>query len=205
MAVVSPKALLFLGVKFFERGDYQASARYLALASTPEEPKNTEAMVWSYLGQAELKNKSYQAAVTALDNYLAQTPGGAGRAGSLIFKGRALLGLGSFEEASQCANEGLQMVKEGRLHAQLQMLQGDIALARGDASETAGDHAKATEEWKKAAGNFVVVSQIFVDPEITPEAAYKATIALEKIGEKAKAEGLRKQLKTKYPNFKPTE
>jgi tetratricopeptide (TPR) repeat protein len=162
-------------------------------------------MVWSYLGQAELGNGNHAAAVTALDNYLAQTPEGAGRAGALIFKGKALLGLEKFDEASACANEGLQMVKEGRLHAQLQMLQGDIAMARGDASEKAGDHAKAMEAWKKAAGNFVVVSQIFVDPEITPEAAYKAIQALDKIGENAKAEALRKQLKAKYPNYEPQE
>jgi tetratricopeptide (TPR) repeat protein len=204
-AVVSPKALLFLGVKFFERGNFGASARYLSLASTPDDPKNTETAVWNYLGQAQLKNKNYDSAVSALNNYLAQTPGGAGRASALIFKGKALLGLKNFEEASQCANEGLQMVKEGRLHAQLQMLQGDIAMAGGDAYEAAGDHAKAMEEWKKAAGNFVVVSQIFVDPEITPEAAYNAVRALEKIGETAKAEALRKQLKTKYPNYAPAE
>jgi tetratricopeptide (TPR) repeat protein len=204
-AVVSPKALLFLGVKFFERGNFGASARYLSLASTPDEPKNTEAMVWNYLGQAQLKNKNYDSAVAALDNYLAQTPSGAGRASALIFKGKSLLGLKKFDEASQCTIEGLEMVKEGRLHAQLQMLQGDISMAAGDAYEAAGDHAKATEEWKKAAGNFVVVSQIFVDPEITPEAAYKAVQALDKIGETAKAEALRKQLKAKYPKYTPAE
>jgi tetratricopeptide (TPR) repeat protein len=204
-AVISPKALLFLGVKFFERGNFGASARYLSLASTPDEPKNTETIVWNYLGQAQLKNKNYDSAVAALDNYLAQTPGGAGRAGALIFKGKALLGLAKFDEASQCASEGLEMVKEGRLHAQLQMLQGDIAMAAGDAYEAGGDHAKALEEWKKAAGNFVVVSQIFVDPKITPEAAYNAVRALEKIGETGKADALRKQLKAKYPKYEPAE
>lgn len=202
-AAISPKALLFLGVKYFERGNFRSSARYLALASTPADPKNTEAMVWNYLGQAELKNGSYDAAVTALDNYLAQTPGGAGRANALINKGQAQLALGKFAEADQCANDGLQMVKEGRMHAQLQLLQGDIALAHGDAYAAANDQANATNEWKKAAGNFVVVSQIFVDPEITPEAADKAARALEKIGEKAKADALRKQLKAKYPAYQP--
>ncbi len=204
-AVISPKALQLLGMKYFERGDFASSARFLRIASTPSAPENTEALVWNYLGQAELKNGNHQAAVTALDNYLAQTPGGAGRAGAMVFKGKALLGLRRYDDASQCALDGLQMVKEGRLHAQLQMLQGDIAEARGDAYEASGDHARALEEWKKAAGNFVVVSQIFVDPAITPEAAYKAVRTLDKIGENAKAEALRKQLKAKYPNFKPKE
>ena len=205
-AAISPKALLFLGVKYFERGNFRSSARYLALASTPETPQNTEAMVWNYLGQAEYKNGNYQAAVTALDNYISQTPDEAGsvsggRVNALLNKGHALRAMNKFDEASQCANEGLSKVHEGRLKAQLQMLQGDIALAHGDSYAAAGDQANAMDQWKKAAGNFVVVSQIFVDPEITPEAADKAAEALEKIGEKAKAEGLRKQLKSKYPNY----
>lgn len=202
-AAISPKALLFLGVKYFERGNFRASARYLARASTPDAPQNTEAMVWNYLGQAELKNGSHEAAVKAIDNYIAQTPDGAGWANALIHKGHALLALGRFEESSNCASEGLERVKEGRLHAQLQMLQGDIALAHGDSLSAGGDQVRAMDEWKKAAGNFVVVSQMFVDIEITPEAADKAATALDKIGEKAKAEALRKQLKAKYPSYEP--
>jgi hypothetical protein len=97
------------------------------------------------------------------------------------------------------------MVKEGRLHAQLQILQGDIALAHGDALAAGGDQTRSVEEWRKAAGSFVVVSQIFVDPEITPEAAHKAAKALEKIGEQAKADALRKQLKSKYPAYQPKD
>ena len=55
-----------------------------ALASTPAEPRNTEALVWSYLGQAELKNRNFDAAVTALNNYLDQTATGGGRANALV-------------------------------------------------------------------------------------------------------------------------
>jgi TolA-binding protein len=202
-AAISPKALIFLGVKLFERGDFRRSARYLRMASTPDSPQSTEALVWNYLGQAELKSGDNDNAIKALDNYLAQTPGGGGRASALIYKGKALLATGDFDAASACAAEGLQMVKEGQLHAQLQMLQGDIAEARGDAYAKAGDQPKAMEEWKKAAGNFVVVSQIFVDPAITPEALFKAIRVLEKIGDKAKAEKLRNQLNSKYPNYQP--
>ena len=204
-AVISQKALLYLGVKYFERENFRSSARYLGLASTPDAPQNTEALLWNYLGMAELKNGHHEAAVKALDHYLAQTPGGGGRAGALISKGQALLALGSFDQANECAREGLEMVKEGRLHAQLQILQGDIALAHGDALEASGDHVRALEVWRKAAGSFVVVSQIFVDPEITPEAAHKAAKALEKIGEQAKADALRKQLKSKYPAYQPKD
>ncbi|HSJ03618.1 MAG TPA: hypothetical protein VK956_14245, partial [Verrucomicrobium sp.] len=135
--------------------------------------------------------------------YLSQTPEGAGRAKALLSKGHALLGKKSLDEADACAIEGLQIQKEGRLHAQLQLLQGDIFMARGAAATAANDAAGANAAWQKAAGNFVVVSQVFVDPLITPEAAHKAAEALEKLGQKDKADALREQLRTKYPNYTP--
>lgn len=201
-ASVSPNVLTFLGVKLYERRDFRQSAKFLGRATTPAEPNLTQSLVWNYLGKAELENGKFEEAVKALEFYLQQTPTGVGRAQALLTKGHAHLGLGKFEDADKCADEGLQMVKEGRLHAQLQLLQGDIAYTHGNAYAAAGDKVNAQVEWKKAAGSFVVVSQIFVDPEITPEAADKAANALEKIGEKAKAESLRKQLATKYPNYK---
>jgi TolA-binding protein len=202
-ASITPKALSFLGVNFYNRGNYRSSARYLNLASTPDQPAVTEPVVWEYLGLAELENGNHEAAVKAFDNYLAQTPEGAGRVKAFLNKGRAMLSLGKFDEADGCVTEGLKLTQQGDLHAKLQILQGDIALNHGDAFSASGDQPAALAEWKKAAGNFVVVSQFYVHPDITPEAAYKAVKALDKIGEKEKAEALRKQLKSKYPNYKP--
>jgi tetratricopeptide (TPR) repeat protein len=136
---------------------------------------------------------------------MAQVPEGADHAQALLGKGRALLGLGKFDDADQCGVDALSKVKEGQLHARLLLLQGDIAMARGDALEAAGDHANALVTWKKAAGDYVVVSQIFVDPAITPEALYKAALVLDKLGEKDKADVMRKALENKYPNYKPKD
>ena len=47
-----------------------------------------------------------------------------------------------------------------------------------------------------------MISQIFVDPEITPEALTKASLVLEKLGDQTKADALRKQLASKYPSYK---
>ena len=105
-------------------------------------------------------------------------------------------------DAEKAATEGLSMGHEGRLRAQLQILQGDIANGHGDALAKAGDPNAAKAEWQKSAGSYVVISQIFVDPEITPEALSKAVAVLEKMGDAAKAEALRKQLTSKYPDYK---
>jgi len=200
-ASISPSVLIFVGAKYYERGNTKAAARYPTRVSTPNDPTGTESTVWNLLGLSELANGNFDAAVKAFENYMAQVTGGEGHAQALLGKGRALLGLGKFDDAEACANEALSTVKEGRLHARLQLLQGDIAKARGDALEEAGDHPNAVNAWRKAAGNYVVVSQIFVDPAITPEALDKAAEILEKLGEKDKAESLRKMLEQKYPNY----
>jgi len=201
-ASISPKILTYLGAKFFERNNFRSAAIYLTRASTPDHPESTELLVWNYLGMAELENGRFQEAINSLDNYLAQTPTGGGRAKALLGKGRALLGLGKFDEAEKCATEGINMGQQGRLRAQLQILEGDIADAHGDALAKAGDPDGAKKEWQKSAGSYVVISQIFVDPEITPEALTKACAVLEKLGDQAKADALRKQLASKYPNYK---
>jgi tetratricopeptide (TPR) repeat protein len=201
-AIISPKILTYLGAKFFERANYKAASTYLNRASTPDQPTGTEALVWNYLGMAELENGRFDKALVALDNYLTQTPEGGGRAKALLSKGRALLGLERFDEAEKCATEGINMGSQGRLRAQLQILEGDIANAHGDSLAKAGDPVLAKKEWQKSAGSYVVISQIFVDPEITPEALSKAIAVLEKMGDNTKAETLRKQLASKYPGYK---
>lgn len=201
-ASISPKILTYLGAKFFERNNFRSAAIYLTRASTPDHPESTETLVWNYLGMAELENGRFKESIVALDNYLAQTPSGGGRAKALHGKGRALLGMGKFEEAEKCATEGINMGQQGRLRAQLQILEGDIADAHGDALAKLGDPDSAKKEWQKSAGSYVVISQIFVDPEITPEALTKASLVLEKLGDQTKADALRKQLASKYPSYK---
>jgi tetratricopeptide (TPR) repeat protein len=202
-ASISPSVLGWLGERYFKRENYKAAAKYLVKATTPDNPSGTPGLVWTYLGMAELENGNFDASVRALDFYLAQTPDGTGRAKALLTKGHALLGKKSLDQADACAIEGLQIIKQGRLYAQLQLLQGDIFVERSKAQEAAGDLDGAKSSLQKAAGNFVVVSQIFDDPAITPEAGYKAADALERLGQKDKAEAIRQQMKTRYPNYVP--
>lgn len=201
-ASVPPNVLTWLGLKYFDQGKFKQSSRYLALASTPDEPINTDPRVWNYLGMARLENGDYDNAIIAIDHFLSQTPDSAAKARALLTKGAAYLGKGEFDTANAAAEEGLEFVKSGKPQALLLILQGDISVARGNQLEKAGDTAAARAEWQAAAGKYAVPSQFLDDPEITPEALEKSAKVLDKLGETEKAEKAREQMK-RYPDYQP--
>jgi tetratricopeptide (TPR) repeat protein len=90
-----------------------------------------------------------------------------------------------FDEADKVAQEALQVVKDGKLQAELLILEGDIYAAQGDKLAAEGQQAAAVEKWKAAAAKYAVPSQFFDDPDVTPDALYKAAKALEKAGDEA--------------------
>lgn len=200
-ASTPPNVLGWLGITLFNKADYARSARFLTYA-TMEDPASSS-VIWDHLGRAWLELKKYDDANTATDKLLANPPDVGTKARGLLTKSRALLGMGLFTEADQVAKDGLTIVKDGKLQAQLLIQEGDIYYEEGEKLAKAGNNAAAVQKWQDAAGKFVVPSQIFVDPQITPEALFKAARALDRAGETPKAEELLKQLKARYPDYRP--
>ena len=203
-AQIDPLVLKYLALVYFQRGNYKASIPYFRMQTTPGSPETTPASVWNLLGIALVETGQYKEGLEALENYLtqakAQSLGTDSRA--LFYKGRALLALKDLPAANKVVTEALQGERQGKLHGQLSLLEGDINQAMGDELEAKGDHAGAVEKWKLAAGNYVVVSQTFVDPELTPAALEKLIEILEKMGDHLKADSFRSQLQSKYPDYK---
>jgi len=204
-AVLVPRMLGYLGLTFFDKKDFNRASRYLTWAATPDTPENTEAPIWNYLGQALLEVRNYEDSVKAMDNFINVAPDGPGKAKGYHVKAKAELGLGLYDEASETAAKGLHIVKDGGLQGQLLIVQGDALLALGDKKEAEGNHDGAAKDWKEAAGKYVMPSQMLDDTVVTPEALDKTARTLDRLGDKVKAEELRQQLKTKFPNYKPEE
>lgn len=202
---VPPNILKWLGLKLYSGDDYKRAARFLELAVTPETPGNTEPVVWNYLGMAQLQNQQYDASIQATDNFLKSEPDSATRSRALLTKGRAQLGKGLFDEADQAAQEALQVVKDGRLQAELLILEGDIYAAQGDKLAAEGQKDAAIGKWKDAAAKYAVPSQFFDDPDVTPDALYKAAQVLQKAGDSAKAKQMLQQLQQRYPKYQPKQ
>ena len=87
-----------------------------------------------------------------------------------------------------CGLGGLTSQKEGRTNAEARLLLGDVALAEGDPAS--------------AAREYLVVGQIFSDPQITPTALSKAAAAFRQSGDDTKAAQLEAQIQGDYPDFK---
>ncbi len=203
-ASTPPNVLTWLGITLFNKGDYSRSARFLTYAANIN-PDATAAQVWDHLGRAWLELKKYDDSLAATDKFLHSPPDLAAKARGLFARSRALLGLGRHAEAITSAEEGLQIVKAGKLQAQLLILEGDILYEEGELLAKGGDQAGAVAKWKESAAKCVVPSQVFLDKDITPEALFKAARALNAAGDRAKAEQFIRQLKQSYPSYQPPE
>ncbi len=200
-ATLQPRMMGYLGLTFFNRKDYARSARYLTWASSPDAPGNTDPSIWNFLAQSLLEVKNYAECVQAADNFLATSPQPAPKAVILLVKARAQLGLDKFDIAQSTADEGLHIVKGGVEQGRLLIVQGDALLAQGDKLESDGDHDAAAAKWQEAAKKYVTPSQLISDPKVTPLALTDEIKALERLGDKAKAEQMRKELRQHYPNY----
>ncbi len=183
-----PQVLEHLGRQLAAAGKYEDAEFFLTALTDPSKPEKTAASVWRILGQARAQLKKHQEAIAAFDQYLLQTDRPSERAAAYLDRGVAQLCLGDHAAARESAQESLRSQKEGRTNAEARLLLGDIAAASGNLSEAVKD--------------YLVVSQIFMDPEITPKALTKAINAYRTLGDQAKAQELTQELSRSYPEYK---
>ena len=205
-AAVPPNVLGWLGLSLFAKDEFKRAVRYLALATTPDEPQNTMPTIWNYLGMAQVETGAFKPAIEALNHFLDVTPQpGKERGQALLYRSRAFLGLDMHTEALASADEALGFIKTGRLHADLLLVEGDVLFDRAGILEKEGRINPAIEEYRAAAAKFIVPSQFFVDPVVTPKAIWRTIRALEKAGDVDRARTLRTELSAKYPKFSPAD
>ena len=111
------------------------------------------------------------------------------RARALLDKSVALSGMKEFARATAAAEDALNLEKQGRVNALARLQLGDVAMDEGLPDQ--------------ALKHYTVVSQIFVDPQITPLAMEKVALAHDKAGDTTKAEEVRAQRRDKFPDYEP--
>jgi tetratricopeptide (TPR) repeat protein len=205
-AAIPPNVLGWLGLSLFAKDDFKGAVKYLAMATVPDEPQNTIPTIWNYLGMAQVETGAFKPAIEALNHFLDATPQpGQERGQALLYRCRAYLGLDMHTQAMASADEALGFIKTGRLHADLLLVEGDVLFDRAGILEKEGKINPAIDEYRAAAAKYIVPSQFFVDPVVTPKAIWRTIRALEKAGDVDRARTLRKELTEKYPKFTPAE
>jgi tetratricopeptide (TPR) repeat protein len=160
------------------------------LVSNPQEPRETPKEVWRYLAKARLETGDGEGALAAANNVLAVEDNPGWKADGLLDRGRALLMLNRDSEARIAADEGAALRPQGRTSAGLRILSGDL-------------NFKA-RNFGPAAADFLNVIQFHEDADLKPLAISKYIRVLEEQGKAAEAEKFRSQLKTEFPDWKPS-
>lgn len=187
-AVIPPPVLEYLGKKLAAQEDYEGADYFLTEISTPDEPAQTVASTWKIIAECRQKLKKHVEAILAYDHFLLQTERPSERATAYLERGISQFCLRDFEKARNSAQESLRSQKEGRTNAEARILLGDIGASEGNLEE--------------AAREYLVVSQIFSDPEVTPKALAKAINAYQSLGNREKAQELQDELTAQFPGYK---
>ncbi len=187
---IPDQAIQWSGMQSYNAGDFSSAAKSLALVSNPQEPRETPKEVWRYLAKARLETGDGEGALAAANNVLAVEDNPGWKADGLLDRGRALLMLNRDSEARVAADEGAALRPQGRTSAGLRILSGDL-------------NFKA-RNFGPAAADFLNVIQFHEDADLKPLAISKYIRVLEEQGKATEAEKFRSQLKTEFPDWKPS-
>lgn len=191
-AVELPEPLIrWTADQAFNGEDFTNAARFYNLIADGENPDLTPKEVWRFLGKSRLESGDPGGAITAIDHALRVESDSAWRADGLTDRGKALLAIKKYDDATKSVEEGLALRPEGRIGANLHMLRGDILMAEGKPEE--------------AVRSYILPVQLMDDGDrvVKPRALLKLIEALEKSGKPADAQKYRDELQRKYPNWKP--
>ncbi len=188
---IAPEILQYLGAKLHAEEDYERAELFLSHIADPENPGALVTKAWRILGDCRMELSRHADAAAAFAIYIQQAVRPSDQAYGHLQSARAYLCLKDYPKALESAQFSLRLQKEGLTNARARILLGDISAAQ--------------RNWDAAAADYQVVSQIFSDDAITPEALAKAANAYMKAGLPAKAEEMRAQLQRAYPTFQEAE
>jgi tetratricopeptide (TPR) repeat protein len=185
-----PKMLTWLGLQLFQNGDFDGADDFLTMASTPDEPLNTDLVVWRHLAKARIELRHYDRAMGILPIVLEREERKFWRADAYLDKAHTHIGLGDWDKAREACHAGLQLDPDGTVRAGLQMSLGTIAMQRGD--------------FESAAASFLRTADLFIDDrEIKPLALHRAAEALDALGRSAQAAEIRTRISREFVAWEP--
>ena len=183
-AETSTDVIRWLGQKYYERGDYEKSVKYMPLLVMKKEAVAEDFLL---LARSRVKLGKFKDAVDSFDNYLAMVKDTVPRVAGLIEKTDAQIGQKDWDGADKTIKEGLGVASEGKYNGELRLRAGEVEFGRGSA--------------KKALQIFESIPVTLDDDDICPRALERAIGIHRKLGEEEEAKKLENQLRSKYPEY----
>jgi TolA-binding protein len=190
-AELPPALLTWTGSQAFQAKQYDRAATFLQMVADPRKPADTPKTVWRMLGKSQLETGNFEPALASLDHALAAEDHPVLRSELMLDKGKTLLALKRADDALAVAGEAQDLRPQGKTNMGVRLLIGDAYMQKNDP-------AKANEAY--------VVAVTFAAPddhELHPLALHKIAASLEAVGKTADAAKYRKDLKEKFPEWKP--
>jgi len=175
----------WLGLKFFEQGDYQKANNFLGAIVEADPSSPVDNGILLTLAEARIKLKQYDAAQEIIDRQIKQARDPVSRARGLMAYGRALQGQRKYDQAVDVVEEAMLLQPEGEYNAEARMLNGEILLSSGQP--------------EKAARLFMTVAVLHNDPELTPKALAEAHLAFQKAGNVLESRKALRELIERFP------
>ena len=190
-ADLPPALVTWAATQAFQAKRYDRAAKFFQMVADPKNPAATSKTVWRMLGKAQLETGNFEPAIVSLDHALATEEHPTLKTELMVDKGKALLALNRPDDALAIAGEAQDLRPQGKANMAVRLLIGDAYMQKKEPD-------KANEAY--------VVAVTFADPndrELTPLAYHHLAEALEAGGKTAEAAKYRKELKEKFPEWKP--
>lgn len=188
--VLPERMITWLGIKSFERRDYENAVRYLARVIDHDKAGETKAFIWKQYAKANLEVGENEEALRSVNHVLETETNAVSLADAYLDKGRALLALTRYAEAIEAAEEGQRKQPRGLLNAELNILLGDIAYQR--------------EDYAASLKYYGTTAEFIADKRLKPIALHRAKVAAEKKGDAALAESYAALLSQNFPDYTPS-
>jgi len=168
--------------------DFTSAERYFRkLLAHPESNPWRQATRWDLANTLSILS-NWKEAVQIWEEYLKDYQDPSTIIATKLKLVRGYTALQTFDKAQETAEEVMRLQPEGKNNAEARFLMGELMAAQNKHSE-AGKY-------------FLSVAVLYEDPEISPRSLSRAIQTFEAAGETNQVSELKKELVTKYPNYK---
>jgi tetratricopeptide (TPR) repeat protein len=183
--------LAWAGGQALSRQRPDVALRYLLHVADNKHPEQTSKDIWRNLAKAQILTKDFSSARTSLSHYLHQEKNPSVRIPALCDEALCHLRLNDPDGAKKVLDQVFLLKPTGTMKTEAELLLGDYYIKQNN-----------TERAQELFASTAILSD---DPNHKPIALHKLAAVLESRNDAVQAAKYREQLRSEFPNWKPSE